>query len=691
MHHNPSWLSSLCSSARYYCKASHEPIKDSGFSLFYPKSLFGLSVLVILQLFLVNDISANETDTASTGVLLLSDTHETQVALLLDTEISINVQGMLADMTLTQRFRNVSDNWLEGNYLFPLPDKAAVRGMQIKVGDRIIRGKILTRQDAKTSYAEAKQAGKIASVVDQQRPNLFTVQIANIAPNTEIRIELDVMLPVSADVNQLGLVLPTTFTPRYTNTSTPDAKVLAESMVRATNAQSPRFSLQARFDRIDDLKLVTSPSHNLAYRGEGVLIDNALMDRDLQLQWPANIGSSADSRVFVNEHGGRRYVQLMMSPPDSGTKVPNMLRELVLVIDKSGSMAGQSIDAAREAMETALDGLKPNDQFNIIAFDDQHYTLFAKSRHATTSNLKKAKRFIHRIDADGGTEMMPALRQALSDNFDDRLRQIVFITDGSVGYEEDMLVYIQKHLASTRLFTIGIGSAPNRWFLDKAASIGGGMSLSIADSSHVESEMTRLLDALAHPVITNLRVTFPNGDSEIYPSRIPDLYSGEPLMIVAEISENIDRVEVSGQLAGERWRKTLLLPHVPRQLSPSTPSLAMHWARQKVASLVNEQRISGGHGLHRDAITLLALEFGLVTQYTSFVAVENQPVRAETAQLTSTSVASLMPAGTDMQTVPMPQGAAGIDSLLLLALLLAVLGGSGLIQAHRLNLLNGSQ
>jgi Ca-activated chloride channel family protein len=364
---------------------------------------------------------------------------------------------------------------------------------------------------------------------------------------------------------------------------------------------------------------------------------------------------------------------------------------LILVIDKSGSMAGVSMEAAREALHFAIDGLDAQDAFNIVAFDNDFISLFSESQAATAQAITDARRFTDSLDADGGTEMQSALSFALrktkrnstqssEQQSPARLKQIVFMTDGSVGYEDALLHSIKKQLGSSRLFTIGIGPAPNTWFIKKAAQVGRGTSLTIQDSHNVAYAITQLLNKLKSPVLTDISIQYTDGYGEIYPSPIPDLYADKPGIWVSKISKNVNQIIISGKHEGKRVSQTLTLPpSKPRvdeteQTGDNAPAVAMHWARKKVASLLDEQRYASDPDLHKTTITDIAVDVGLVTPYTSFVAVDNEPVRKPSVPLSNHRVANLIPAGNDMMLIAMPQGAAGADSLTLLSLIFGSAG-----------------
>lgn len=626
------------------------------------------------------------------GMLMLGTATSWYQALLLDTHITLDVQGLLADMTVQQRFSNDSEQWLEGKYLFPLPADAAVRGLTVTVGERRITGQVMPRAKATERFNQARDSGQLASLVEQQRPNLFTVRVASIAPGEEVRVHLDVMLPVTVADNLYSLVLPTTITPRYVNSATPDAPGLQAPVAHSQRIRGPRMNLSIAIAAIDDLDTVHSATHELVTADGRLVLTDAPMDRDLILTWEPPVNDSPEGDLFISEHQGKRYMQLLLIPPDASlNKLEAPLRELVLIIDRSGSMAGQSMRAAREALQVALDDLNEDDFFNIIAFDDSTEALFNTSRPANATYIESARQFVRGLHADGGTEMRAALDMAFNSADVDRLRQIVFITDGSVGYEDELLRRIDSGIGNSRLFTIGIGTAPNRFFLDKAAATGRGVSLSIASPADAQETISTLLSRLQHPVLTDLSLQFIGGSGDMAPDRLPDLYADQPLMLTARIDDSVTGITLAADRSGRRWQRSMAVvspkpstsptEHTGLQESPqanaygpSADAIAMHWARQKIDSLMADQRVALDTELHRERITRLALDVGMVSAYTSFVAVEDTVSRPASSDWHSAQVASLMPAGSLMQPITLPSGAAGSDTKAMWSALLALIG-----------------
>ncbi|MFK7861329.1 MAG: VIT domain-containing protein [Granulosicoccus sp.] len=651
---------------------THILTQHSASALTYLKPLF--TALLFVSTTLSHAVSANERtagnlDLVKGSTLLLSSATSKIDAVQLNATMDVSVRGLLAQMTLTQTFHNTSDQWMQARYLFPLPESAAVQALIINTGDRVIHGRIMERHEARETFEAASDSGQITGLVEQQRPNLFTMDVATVAPDSHLSVTLTVMLPVNATPASRSLTLPTTHTPRYTNELTIDPQNVVGAFSNLKQQRGPRLTLNFSIDDIGDYTGVSSDSHVMAIHENGITLNNVSMDRDVMISWPVVDSDKTNSEVYLSEHEQERYAQILLNPPVTQAPQKTARRELVIVVDKSGSMAGESVLAARNAVQFALNNLQPEDHFNIIAFDDNSHPLFPHSRAATDQNLKLARRFTKALDAGGGTEMQESLEIALKsrpDSDNRLLKQIVFLTDGSVGYEETLLLDIKRQLGDSRLFTIGIGSAPNQWFLNKAAEVGRGIALNIPDSQSAANAIERLLSHLANPVITDVSVQFIGGRGEIYPNPIPDLYADKPQMLAARVSPETTAILITGDRQSngdiQSWQQRLEIGQ-GQSSSDIVPAVKLFWTRLKVASLLDEQRYAKDAHLHKSAITQLALNAQLLTPYTSFVAVNEQPVRPINTSQQSTEVASLVPHGNQMMNLAMPQGSAGVDTL----------------------------
>lgn len=643
--------------------------------------------LAVLLMLFVHPLyaEADQRQSDSAGVLHFVDAagRWQEPAIVLDSEFDIEVSGLLAETRLSRRFRNTSEDWREGVFVFPLPEKASVYGLTMTVGERIIVGEVQPKAEARKTYEKARSAGQSAANVEQQRPNLFTARVANIPPGETIRVELQYQQPVSYRAGQFELRVPTTLMPRYMpgeplagqprewhdgwalpSTQVPDADAISPFTVQADEvaATSHRADIRMTIDAGLPLARVISPSHPLQTRLDGQTVqvqsEQILMDRDFVMRWQPLAGREPTAAVFHQRWQDEDYLLTMVVPGVNEAQV--LPRDLVFVIDTSGSMAGESIRQARSALQQGLATLTPDDRFNVIRFNNQTHALFMQPEAATGNNLARARRYVANLQADGGTEMAPALERALTtsasagENAGERVRQVVFITDGAVGNEAALFAQIRQQLGSQRLFTVGIGSAPNMHFMREAARWGRGLYTAIQDSADVSGPLQRLFAAMEAPVLTDVRVQWPeqNGKAESFPARTGDLFRGEPLVQVVRGTAPGGVVKVSGQLpGGRRWAQSLDL----QQAAPGR-GLNRQWARQKIDHLLDSARVEGSEP-NKARVTELAVEHRLMSPYTSFVAVDEVPARPNGVPPETEHLPTLLPAGSQAGMLRYPQTA----------------------------------
>ena len=606
------------------------------------------------------------------GTLLLKMQAGLVTATRVNTDVTISVSGLVARVSVRQEFRNEGDDWAEGIYVFPLPDKAAVDRMRLHIGERFIEGEIQEKEKARKDYERARNEGRKASLVEQQRPNLFTTSVANIAPRERVVVEIEYLEDLSYDNGTFGIRFPMTLTPRYIpGVALPDRKgsgwspdttrVSDASLItppQVTASRDHKISLRASIDAGVPLEIVASRYHPVEVAEEqgrytvSLANDPVPMDHDFELLWRPVPSVAPRAMVFREMIADQPHYLLMVMPPDVASEVPlSMPRELIFVVDTSGSMHGTSIAQAKKALSQALDGLSANDRFNIIEFNSITRALFHQSVAADAVNIAHARNFVQRLEANGGTEMRPALRLALdSARSESYLRQIVFITDGSVGNEEELYTMIESRLGSARLFTVGIGSAPNSWFMRKAAELGRGTFVVISALHEVGEKMDRLFDKLGHPQVTNIDVSWPGGTvMEVYPGIVPDLYLGEPVTVRAKAALPFppgSTVRVSGDSTAGAWTREL-----PLDNGADNPGIGALWARAKIAALHDEERRGADAELTRIEVIDTAIAHHLVSKYTSLVAVDKTPVRPAGDPLASERVPNLLPYGQSMNAI----------------------------------------
>ena len=664
-----------------------------------------VSLVLALAIFIVStQAQAVETNAAPGQGTLMFRPAANEAALaapLLFTDVKIAVSGMTARTTVTQRFANPTADWQEGVYVFPLPDKAAVDHLDMRIGERRIEGLIRERAEARAVYEQAKQEGRKATLVEQERPNVFTTSVAHIGPGEEIDVTIEYQETLRYDAGSFRLRFPMVVAPRYIPGATlvagdpgtgwsgntdavPDAARVTPPVappaqgfvnpVMIAVSLNPGFALSGIDSPYHRIDVMESADH----RYEVALASGTVpANRDFELVFTPDVGAAPGAAVFAEQKDGRIYALAMVLPPApaAGSDTAHSPREAVFIIDTSGSMEGTSIVQAKQALQLALDRLQPGDRFNVIEFNSVTRALFTAPMPVDPTTLAKAKSFVAGLRARGGTEMKPALETALTrDAAPGFVRQVVFLTDGAVGNEGELVHLIRERLGDRRLFTIGIGSAPNSFFLTKAAQYGRGTFTFIGDVREVAAKMGALFTKLESPVLTDISITWP-ATAEMWPRDVGDLYAGEPVIVVAELDALAGNVTISGRRAGVPWSARLPLSAVAHE-----PGIGVLWARSKIEALTDALKDGAAETEIRKAVVDVALAHHLVSKYTSLVAVDVTPTAPPGTVATKSALPTNLPEGGSFEAVfGGAQTATPAERNLLLglaALLLAVIAWS---------------
>lgn len=590
----------------------------------------------------------------------------------------MEISGPIIRATVSQVFTNHTDVWVEGVYIFPLPNMAAVDHLKMVVGGRLIEGQIEEKKKAKAIYEKAKSEGKKASLLTQERPNIFTNSVANIGPGESVAIQIEYQDMALMEDGVFSMRFPMTVGPRFSppaetiQVASRDGNVMAvldpvldRDRIRP-RVMPPSFepveytrlpvSIEIDLDPGFPIMSIVSPYHDIHTVGlDGNFQKISLSEgevpanRDFLLEWTAQPSDKPYTAIYHQTKNGEDFVMTMVTPAASqglgDTKTHP--RETVFIIDTSGSMGGTSISQARDALILGLDRLGPDDLFNIIEFNNSHSSLYSAPRKATPDNIASGKSFVSKLSAGGGTMMGPALETALSTmrRPNSHLGQIIFITDGNIGNETQLFAIIKDQLGDARLFPVAIGSAPNNFFMSRSAKFGRGKFVNVGDTSEVYDRMDELFDDIDSAILTNLSL---NGleDSEQYPSRIPDLYDGQPVVTVSRVAELPVQLTLSGRLADRNWQ----MP-VTRSDLKAGSGLDVLWARRKIADL-EENRFSRSTASQIDQQILdTALKYHLVSRLTSMVAVDVTPSRPISENLSAQNVPTMLPNGWDFALV----------------------------------------
>ncbi len=573
------------------------------------------------------------------------------------TDVTADITGFVGRVTVKQTFQNPTDQKIEAIYIFPLPQDAAVDDMLMQVGDRRIVGQIKEREEAREIYEAAKAAGHVASLLDQERPNIFTQSVANIEPGVEVVIEISYTETLKYEDAVYEWVFPMVVGPRYipgggsapapmtTGQDTPqvpDASKITPPVTPEGTRAGHDISLTVTIDgglpihdlrsvqhEIDAVTLDARPDSPVRISlKDAVQIPN----KDFVLRYRL-AGNAIGDAFLVHEDERGKYFTLVLQPPQRVAPTQVVARELIFVLDTSGSMSGLPIEAAKKVMSRLIDTMRPADTFNLITFSGETSVLWKEARPATNANIAEAQKFLSGRRGGGGTEMMKAIEAALvKTSSAAAVRIVCFMTDGYVGNDMEIIGAVKKHAGTTRVFSFGVGSSVNRFLLDGMAQAGRGEVEYVPLDGDAEASMKRFHERLLAPVLTDITIDW--GDlpiADVYPVQIPDLFSAKPIMIHGRLTGPAAGTITLRGLTGAGPYEERIETRWPTT-PPAHVALASLWARAKVADLMMQDYAALQQGNFPEElkaqITALGLEYRLMTQFTSFVAVEELMVTA---------------------------------------------------------------
>lgn len=585
---------------------------------------------------------------------------------LKSTRADVTISGVIAEVRVTQVYRNEGSEPIDARYVFPASTRAAVHALRLRVGDRVVDAQIREKRQAQAEFAQARREGRSAALLEQQRPNVFTMAIANVMPNDEIAVDLRYTETVLPTDGRYRFVFPTVVGPRYNGSAAPAATAataeapadaagapvdshrsegwIAQPFLRATRSAAHTFELHARLVSPLPIAAVSSPSHALSVAGAGtreatlrLAADAAHANRDLVIDWRL-AGAAIGAGLLVQpaaRDGDDNFFLLMAEPPARVAAADVLPREYVFIVDVSGSMHGFPLGVAKSLLRDLVSRLRPGDSFNVIPFAGGQSLLHPSSLPASEENIARAIRFINGQTGGGGTELLPALRRALSMPADaGRARTFVVITDGFVTIEKEAFDLVRAQAGNANLFAFGIGSSVNRWLIEGLARAGKGEPLFVLNEAEAPAQAERFRRMIEQPLLTRIRVRFPDGAGQMQAYdldsvQLPDLFAQRPLVLMGKYRGALaGTIEIEGLAAGGALRLPVDVAQAAQAGAASgmpAEGLKYLWARSRIATLGDDTRV-GGHAASNDAavreITALGLKYGLLTDYTSFIAVD---------------------------------------------------------------------
>lgn len=567
------------------------------------------------------------------------------------TDVDVEVAGSVASGTVTQRFKNPHAEPIEVVYAFPLPQRAAVDAMEMKIGARTVTASIARREEARTAYANAVREGRRAALLEQERPNIFTFSVGNIDPGATIDVRLHYFEVAAYDHGTYELVVPTTIGPRFIpgdplggpqsgsgtkkdTDAVPDASRITPGYGRGTGA---KLGVHVRIDGGSDLESVVTPSYATDIDRPSPRIadvrlktDSEIPNRDFVLRWRL---AAETFKPALFAHRARSdasgYLTLMLEPKHDVAQPEIAPRELVFLVDTSGSMQGPPLGAAIKAIHRAIDGLGPSDTFQIIDFADRASTFAPAPLKNTPDNRAKAHQYVDHLRASGGTNQLAGIHAALSmPGEESRIRYVMFMTDGFIGNDAEVIALARKEIGRARIFSFGVGSSVNRYLLDEVAVAGRGYAEYMDPRSDGPTQTNELVERfyrrIGMPYLTEIEIDWGGlAVTDMRPGALPDLSALQPLVVHARYARGgAADVTIRGKVGGKPHAQKVhvVLP----DLETRNVAISRLWARETISDLERKPR---GVPVDAEAITRVALAHDLLSKYTAFIATDSSGPR----------------------------------------------------------------
>ncbi len=595
--------------------------------------------------------------TESPYFFINSNDPETDRLPLKSTKVDVHIVGMIADVTIKQVYRNEGKRTIEARYVFPSSSQAAVYAMNVRLQDRVINARLREKQQAKQEYEAAKSQGKTAALLEQQRPNVFEMNVANILANDEVVVELRYTELLSPRDMLYSFVFPTVVGPRY---NSPQSTAAAEKWVSNPTlpqgiASSSKLQINVTMDSPIPVQMVSSPSHALRSDGVGskhvdVMLGNSQgvnNNRDFVLRYRL-AGEQIQSGLLLYRGKDENFFLGMVEPPKQVANPQIQPRDYVFVVDVSGSMHGYPLDITKQLLRNLIGGLRATDTFNVMLFSGDSSMLAPQSLPATASNIQRAIELIDAQQGGGSTEIVPALRKITElAKSPDVSRSVIVVTDGYVTVEDEVFKLIRQQLHQANVFAFGIGSSVNRVLIEGMARAGQGEPFIVTKPEEAEEQAEHLRKMINAPVLTQVAAKITGVEAyDVQPAVLADVLAGRPVLVMGKWRSKNDQaaianLQITGRSTSGEYQQNV---SASSQSTSDNSALRLLWARQKIAELSDQEALEG-NGSYKQTITDVALKYGLLSAYTSFVAVD-EIVRNSNPQDSDTVT----------QPLPLPEG-----------------------------------
>ncbi len=613
---------------------------------------------------------------------------------LKSTSVDVHIAGVIADVTVTQHYRNEGQRAIEARYVFPGSTSAAIYAMHVRLGERLLIAQIREKQKARIEYETAKKEGKTSALLEQHRPNVFEMNVANILPGDDVAVELRYTELLTPQDALYGFVFPTVVGPRY---NSPQGAAVAEKWIATPYLKSgvpsqTAFAMKVTLDSPVAIKEITSPSHKIEVDGAGTAHATALMkdgsgfakgnDRDFILSYRL-AGDHVESGLVLFRGDGENFFLAMVEPPQAVPAAQINPRDYIFVVDISGSMHGYPLETAKVLLDKLIGSLRPSDTFNVLLFSGSNRLLAPASVPATRANIDRALQTIREMGGSGSTEIVPALKRiAAMPKAADVSRSIVVVTDGYVSVENEVFKLVRDNLSQANVFAFGIGTSVNRHLMEGIARAGQGEAFIVTKPDDATGQAERFRRMVESPVLTQVTAHVEGLDTyDVDPAQLPDVLGSRPVLVWGKWRGEVQpgaKLVVEGRAAAGAYRSEVVVDG----RADSNSALRYLWARQRIAALSDQEALEGG-GAQKEAITALGLRYNLLTQYTSFIAVDrvvrnSNPVLATTVEQPSPMPAGVSDLAIGAEVPSTPEPAAWLAMLLTLSIL-----GVGMVTLHR--------
>lgn len=627
------------------------------------------------------DTAPRSDDTPGSGSLLCGFEPDTPSDKLVPvplahTEVRAHVGGVIASTVVTQKFENPYDRKIEAVYVFPLPQNAAVNEFVMTIGERRIRGIIRDKAEAEQIYAEARAQGYVASLLTQERPNVFTQKVANIEPGRSIDVAITYFHTLAYRDGSFEYVFPMVVGPRFNPPSSegfaagsgvgaaPRGALGASGQATEVQYLAPGersghdIALSIEIDAGVPLGEIRCKSHTIAVRHASdtsamvqLASETTIANKDFVLRFTPRVTQATPGMItWVDPETGVGYFAMLVVPPAELASLPRRPMELVFVVDASGSMNGAPIEQAKDAVRTGLQLLGPGDSFQLINFSNTSSQLGAVPLEATPENAARAQHYLTQLVGSGGTMMINGIRASLDFPRDaERTRFVCFLTDGFIGNEAEILGEMRSRLGGAHVFSFGVGSAPNRYLIERMAKLGKGAVAYLGLEDDGGEVMADFFEHAAHPALCDLAIDWPAlVAAEVYPASLPDVYVGRPIVITGRFDPALAGAPVRLTGAAGAVDFSLDVPVTVVEDDALARGLRAVWARNKIAALMDEATFEPNPTLAAD-VRSIALEHSLMSAFTAFIAVDSSRV-TEGSMGTTVAAPVLVPEGVKYET-----------------------------------------